>query len=297
MKVKNSCLKGLKILACISFIMLALTNFSCAQTTQQSLFSGLQKRLINDGFNKEQITKLYQKPESLFDVSSVSGYFRHNEANLNYEQFKNWASIWKAKNYLKKKNKIFDRIEKTYGVDREVITAILLVETRLGEYTGKSSVLKTLSTMAALADSLERKKLWAEMSKISKKSRFDRDKFESTADRKSSWAYTQLKAYLKYTAREKIAPFSVKGSYAGAMGISQFIPSSILKFAKDGNGDGKINLFEHADAIESAANYLKEFGWKKNMNSQEAFDVVYNYNHSKYYVNAVLDIARLLKGK
>ena len=91
-------------------------------------------------------------------------------------------------------------------------------------------------------------------------------------------------------------PTTIKGSYAGAMGISQFMPSNIAPYAKDGNADGQVDLFVHADAISSVASYLKHYGWKPGISREQAFKVVYHYNHSKYYVNTILDIADKLKG-
>jgi membrane-bound lytic murein transglycosylase B len=65
-----------------------------------------------------------------------------------------------------------------------------------------------------------------------------RKKFEKKADQKASWAYRELKAFLTYTEKEGMDPTTIKGSYAGAMGISQFMPSNIAPYGKDGNADG-----------------------------------------------------------
>ena len=64
----------------------------------------------------------------------------------------------------------------------------------------------------------------------------------------------------------------------------------------DRNADGKIDLFVHADAISSIASYLKHYGWKLGISREKAYKVVYHYNHSKYYVNTILDVADRLKG-
>ena len=88
----------------------------------------------------------------------------------------------------------------------------------------------------------------------------------------------------------------IKGSYAGAMGISQFMPSNIPELAKDGNNDGSIDLFNHADAIASIAFFLKRHGWKPGISKKKARKVVHHYNHSDQYVAAVLKISILLEG-
>jgi membrane-bound lytic murein transglycosylase B len=84
------------------------------------------------------------------------------------------------------------------------------------------------------------------------------------------------------------------GSFAGALGISQFIPSSVLRFAQDGNKDGQINLFDHEDAIMSIAYYLKQHGWKPGLSRNEQFRIVLTYNHSEYYAETILKVAERL---
>jgi membrane-bound lytic murein transglycosylase B len=182
--------------------------------------------------------------------------------------------------------------EKTCGVNKEIITAIILIETRLGTRLGGPSVLNMLSTLASLKYPDVRNMFW---SKVSKSSEFTKKKFEKWAQRKSKWAYKELKAFLTYTTREKIDPISIYGSYAGAMGIPQFMPSNILTFAKDGNNDGRVDLFNHADSIMSVATYLKHYGWHNGLNKKETQKVIYQYNHSSQYVDAVLKVAELLK--
>ena len=86
----------------------------------------------------------------------------------------------------------------------------------------------------------------------------------------------------------------VTGSYAGAMGISQFMPSNALKLARDGNGDGRTDLFDHADAISSVASYLKHYGWRPDQSEKQAYKVLLRYNYSRYYANTILKVAGLL---
>jgi len=86
-----------------------------------------------------------------------------------------------------------------------------------------------------------------------------------------------------------IDPLTVKGSWAGALGFPQFMPAS-LRWAEDGNGDGKIDLFEMDDAIASVGKYLQAANFKKS-----ARDAVYDYNHEAAYVEGVLAFAAALK--
>ena len=184
------------------------------------------------------------------------------------------------------------RAEATYDVDREVITAIILVETKFGQSLGKRQVINTLSTMASLLDANVRNRFWKE---ISGSTNLSIEAFEKKALDKSSWAYRELKALLRYTEKEEMDIFKITGSYAGAMGIPQFMPSNIIRFAADGNTDGHIDLFEHADAIASIANFLKKCGWYRGINEEKAKKVIRQYNPSSYYIDTILKVAKMLK--
>ncbi|OIN97039.1 MAG: protein MltB [Deltaproteobacteria bacterium CG1_02_45_11] len=256
-------------------------------------FKSLQKRLINDGFDKTGIKELYSPPQVFFDTSSVSLFFVHREDKLNYNQFATIESIKKARKYMQEHEVELAGAERKYGVDKEMITAIILVETKLGTVLGKSSTFNTLSTTASLSEPFLRERVWEKIKSFGGLTKKD---FEKKAIIKSEWAYRELKAFIQYTTGEKINPVEVYGSYAGAMGIAQFMPSNILLLARDGNQDGRIDLFNHADAIASIANYLKHYGWHPGIDDKKAYNVLYHYNHSSYYVNTLLLIAERLKG-
>jgi membrane-bound lytic murein transglycosylase B len=256
-------------------------------------FVMLQKQLTKDGFNANKIKRLYARSEVSFESKGVSLFFIHSEAKLDYNQFSNDRSIRKAKKYMHKHQAQLTRTENAYKVDKKIITAILLVETRLGTYVGKRSTLNTLSTMASLSNPKVKDRFWQ---MIPQAKRLPRKEFEKKAASKSKWAYRELKAFLTYSFREGYDPTTIPGSYAGAVGIPQFMPSNILAYAKDGNQDGKIDLLNHADAIASVANYLKRNGWRPGLSQKKAKKVIYSYNHSQYYVATILKIAELLEG-
>jgi len=204
---------------------------------------------------------------------------------------KSW--IEKGRAYMQEQAAALASAEKKFGVDPAVITAIILVETKFGQYMGNRSIINTLSTMSALTEAKPREYLWTQ---LPKDRRFERNTYDQKADSKAEWAYKELKAFLTYTQQHRIDPVTIKGSYAGALGIAQFMPSNILAYGQDGDGDGRIDLFNDADAIISIANYLRHYGWKPGLDRDQAFKVVYHYNHSKYYVNTILKIADLLEG-
>jgi len=281
----------------IGLLILSFIFFSpnaAISKNSNNYFDSLQKWLIEDGLDKDRIFELYKRPEVYFEEKGVSRFLVHREASLNYNQFTSRKSIRNALKYMERHQKVLERTEKTYGVDKEIITAIILVETRLGMMLGGPSVLNTLSTMAALADPDVRDMFWG---KVSKSTRLTREQFEKWVKRKSSWAYKELKAFLSYTAKENMDPAAVPGSYSGAMGIAQFMPTNVLALARDGNDDGQINLFDHSDAIISIASYLKHYGWYSGIDGKKAYKVIYHYNHSRQYVDTILKVSELLKSK
>ena len=292
--LSHDCLFSLFCSLVLVVLMLVNPVTVCAMDSDFN-FNILQKQLINDKeakFTPEQINRIFNNPGISFDAKGVASYFQHRESKLNYDQFLSAESINKAKEYMNKNHAALTNVETKYGVDKEVITAIMLVETRLGTYVGNKSVLNILSTMAVLEDKTMRDKFWKE---IPTENRFSREEYEKKAAKKAKWAYKELKAFIKYVEKEKMDPYTINGSYAGAMGIAQFMPSNILWIAEDGNNDGSVNLFHHEDAIASIANYLKHYGWKPGISRKQAGEVVYHYNHSSYYVETVLKITDKLR--
>ena len=263
-----------------------------AQDNNTGRFESLQKQLISDGFDSEKIRTLYERPEVNFEADKVTVLFTYSESKVDYNQFSNDWSISQAKKYMEEHKEELAKTEKTYGVDKRVITAILLVESGLGRTVGTRSALNTLSTLASLMYPDARSEFYA---LIPEDKRSSRPEFEKSAARKSKWAYGELKAFLEYAYQEGFDPADISGSFAGAMGLAQFMPSSILAYGKDGNDDGIIDLHTHADSMASIANYLKRHGWRPGISRKKAEKVIYHYNHSEYYVNAILKIASRLK--
>ncbi|MFS1522972.1 lytic murein transglycosylase B [Microbulbifer sp. 2304DJ12-6] len=123
--------------------------------------------------------------------------------------------------------------EKKYGVPAEIIVAIIGIETRYGGNMGGHRVLDALSTLAF------------------------------NYPRRSAFFSKELEHYLLLTRDQGIDPLTLKGSYAGAMGYGQFMPSSYRAYAVDFSDDGKVDIWNNTqDAIGSVANYLAQHGWK-----------------------------------
>lgn len=275
--------------------MLLTCGYAAGLKTADRFFAPLEQRLLREktpAFDATLINSLFSNPRLTVNIKGISRYFRHNEAKLNYNQFLSAGSIAAARRYMKKHGRGLLKVKKKYGVDPAVITAIMLVETRLGAYTGKQSVFSILATMAALAAPSSRNFFWK---KIHKQADLTRVQFDKKADAKAKWAYRELIALIQYTSRDGFDPLTLKGSYAGALGLAQFMPTSILTLGRDGNNDGRVDLFNDDDAMASIAEYLKYYGWKPGINRKNARKVIYHYNHSSYYVDIILKVADRLR--
>jgi len=134
--------------------------------------------------------------------------------------------------FIREHETTFNKVEKEYGVPSEYIAAIIGIETIYGKNVGNFPVFDTLTTLA----------------------------FEK--NRRNEFFKEQLEEFILLTHRDNIDPKSLKGSYAGAIGLGQFMPSSYTDYGVDFNNDGKINMFHPQDVIASIANYLEQHGWE-----------------------------------
>ncbi len=278
--------------------MVLASSFSLADQSDTNdefdHFRLLKQKLIHDKFDPGLVETLYSDDNIVFDVEGTGLFFMHNEATLHYQDFASKLSIALAKRYIRKHKSALKKIEKKFGVDKTILTAIILVETGLGTYTGKRPVINTLSSMAALSDPAVKEELWQS---LEEEKSMPRKAFDKKANQKSAWAYKELKAFICYVNREHLDPLTLNGSYAGAMGIGQFMPTSILAFARDGDHDGSIDMFDHIDALASIANYLKRHGWHSGISKKKEKKVLLTYNNSSYYVGILMKISSELKGK
>lgn len=255
-------------------------------------FEALKKRLVADGFAAEAVERIYARPEVFVESDGVARFFLHSEAKLNYDQFTTPESIARARAYLAAHADLLGRAEEVFGVEREVITAILLVESRLGTVTGGRSALNILSTLGALTDPAFQEEFYR---LLPPERRIGRERYLERVQKRAEWGYRELKALLRYAEREGIDPAAIPASYAGAVGFAQFMPSNILAYGEDGDGDGRVDLFDHADAVASIANYLRRHGWRPGGERERREKAIYAYNPSVYYVNTILAVAERLR--
>lgn len=155
--------------------------------------------------------------------------FRLYERNL-----VNGERIEKGLAFIERNAATLERIESETGVSLYAVTAIIGVESIYGRNMGRFRVLDALMTLS----------------------------FDYT--RRAKYYRSELAHFLEFCWREQISPVSVTGSFAGALGLGQFMPASLNAYGKDGDGDGHIDIVKNeADGIASVANFLKIHGWAR----------------------------------
>ena len=208
----------------------------------------IQKTLVEQhNFSAEEIKLIIgqaEKQQKIIDSMNSPAEFtwtwdRYRKLFIEPKRIKN------GKLFIKNNLETLERAEVQFGVPKEVITAILGVETRYGKIMGSYKVLDALSTLS-----------------------FD-------YPRRSNFFSQELINLLLLAKENNLDIFKLKGSYAGAMGYGQFIPSSYRAYAIDFDNDGSVDLLNSVeDAIGSIGNYLFQHGWKSN------YPIIWEVNNS-----------------
>ena len=194
-----------------------------------------KKRAIKEGVSKDTVDKLIDRSKFLSDVIKYDRYQPEF-----YEDTKTYISkrtsskkVKLGKIILNKENNIINKVSSEYKVDKNLLLALMGIETNFGNYLGKMDIVSSLVTL-------------------------------SYDQRRSEFFTKELITLLKLVDEKIIDPSTLFGSWAGAFGNFQFMPSTIKNHAIDYNKDGSIDLKNIEDSFASAANYLSNLGWNDN---------------------------------
>lgn len=184
---------------------------------------------ISQAKRKQNIIRLMTPPRRIPGKKrKARPWYKYQRKFITSNHINNGVRYWRRNRYILK------RAEKKYGVPAEIIIAIIGVETRYGRNKGGFRIIDALKTLS-----------------------FD-------YLRRADFFRQELEHFFLLAREEGSNPLTLKGSYAGAFGIGQFMPSSYRRYAVDFNGDGKRDIWNnHADAIGSVANYFNKFGWEE----------------------------------
>ena len=196
----------------------------------------IENMVEKHGFDKKELSSILAQAES--KESILNAISRPAERTLTWNQYRDIfikdERIAAGVNFWKEHTETLNLISEETGVSIEILVGIIGVETYYGRITGGYRVIDALSTLA-----------------------FDYPK-------RSPFFTRELEEYLLIAQEEKMDPFDATGSYAGAMGSPQFMPSSYRAYAVDSDNDGKRDIWNNwSDVIGSVANYFIEHGWQR----------------------------------
>ena len=228
--------------------------------------SGYKKFALKKGVSKETIDIAFNNVKFL---EKVIKYDRKQpefyEDTVTYVSKRaNEVRAKNAKKLLKKNNTLFNHIESKFLVEKEILLALWGIETNFGKHVGKMDIISSLATLS-----------------------FDK--------RRRDFFSKQLLILLKLIDDKLIDPNTLYGSWAGAYGNFQFMPSTILRYAIDYDGNNKIELKSSlVDSLASAANYINKIGWKKGQPCFYRVELKKQIN-SKYINSSARNISHRLK--
>jgi membrane-bound lytic murein transglycosylase B len=242
-------------------------------------YVGLKYDLVRRGLDKGFVFQTFADSRNDFlpDVVRKIAFLRKEPPDI-YRKFLTPAVVAQGRAYMSAHLADLNKAEARYGVAPEVIVAILTVESGLGNITGKYPVFNVFASLAVMDA--------PEVVQEVGLSAAQRDRLR----KKAAWARRELLVFLEYCELRRLDPYSFKGSWAGAMGFCQFLPSSLKSCGVSASGKGPVDLFNHADAIHSVASYLHHSGFQRR-NRASWRRAVYGYNHSEAYVDTVLTLA------
>jgi len=285
-----------------AFFFFSASSLGWAQTG--SIWEPLEERLIQDGFDRTYIKSLFGRTSLRFSPDIMARKInallatklsvskkRPRTKPQAMGKYLNPILIAGAYGYYREHRQDFEVIERKYDVPGDILTALLLVETKLGNQVGRYNALTILSNMALSKDfSLIEAHL--DLENVSDEVK---DWLMRRTGQKANWAYGELKSLITYARQNGHDPLEIPSSMYGAIGKCQFIPSSALAYGVDGSGDGIVDLFNTADALHSMANFIKKHGWEKDLDRKAQLKVIYRYNHSESYSLTIMAVADKLR--
>lgn len=196
--------------------------------------------------------------------------------------------ITRGKAFIKKHADSLSAVEKRFGTSPQIITALLIIESRLGNYPMPYNVVNAYANLAFILEPKHFKEVQNRYG-ATYPQLYDEVTI-ARAGRKAKWAVVELYHLVQIANHLNMDPLTISGSFAGALGPAQFIPSSFWIFGIDGDNDGVANPFNMMDANFSMGYYLNKYGWREDAALEQKRKAIWYYNHSDIYVNTVMMI-------
>ena len=257
---------------------------------QSKKYASLIDKLVADGFDRTDILEIFTDPRIKFLEKVLEINLINRDVKVDYSHFLNNQSINDAKKFLDNERPFLSKVEKQFKVEKEIVVSILCIESAFGKLTGKNTVFNVFSTLSLATNPEILDDTYHNLKKNHPHISFD--EISKRACKKAKWAYQELEHLLTIAEQERIDVFQIKGSWAGAFGIAQFLPSSYLKYALDGNNDQKVRLFNRYDSMVSCANFPNGIRSNILMSNKRKRLIIRRYNNSTPYIDTVLKLSK-----
>jgi peptidoglycan lytic transglycosylase B len=257
----------------------------------------VEKELTRLGLSQAYVAESmkYYEPGSFDSTVTLNllGFLRPAGEHMNRV---NAEAVRETQSFVRQNQSFFALAEQTYNVPPHVISALLWIETRHGDNMGKFHI-NSVYLHLLQANQNKNRVLLTKLAfeKNKKEQRFTKKALRrlmaERTKKKAAWAREQILAMAAIRKKKHLDITTLRGSYAGAFGLSQFIPTSYLEYAKPAKRGTVAKLTEAPDAIMSVAYYLHRSGWK-NENPDSQIDALMKYNNSRDYADSILEISK-----
>ena len=216
-----------------------------------------------------------------------------------FSGYEDEKTVRKTRNFVRRHARAFAAAEKESGPPRHIVAAVLMVETRLGKYPSRHSVLNVLMSLSALGVPEFGNDVAEQISKTAAE-RFPGAEpvdWKARASQIGEKWFAELVAYFELCRIEGWNPRKIKGSWAGAIGHGQFMPTTALRNMKRDGETWAANLRNWNDTIRLTARHLEENGWTAQATEEQRKEAVRKYNGRAAYADAVFRLAELVEEK
>ncbi|RYZ65279.1 MAG: hypothetical protein EOP05_20840 [Proteobacteria bacterium] len=257
-----------------------------------------RSQLVKEGFSKpfiDQVMKTYEN-KGFEEVLRLNTILYLKKSDYHGIQVTD-QSAKEVRKFTEENKEALKKAETEYKVPGEVIASLLYIESRFGKSLGDYHIPSVyLHIIQAPRKPVQRYLLTQTYRYTEQISEADENEILARTERKATWAMGELHALEKvYDWKWKIGK-SFRGSFSGAFGMPQFLPSSYIKWARSMKPPTQPNLDDAEDAIQSVGHYLSDHGWKTDK-SDSQIPALMKYNNSKDYAKAILALAEKLDSR
>ncbi|MCC6849665.1 MAG: lytic murein transglycosylase [Deltaproteobacteria bacterium] len=291
-------MRRLSIVTALACALLAASAVRAATSDDEAIaerrgWRWLVDKLAADGVPRAEAAAAFADPR-LPAFDGLWFALAPRESSARYRQLRSPASVRAAERCRMRYADAFRKAEAREGVPAGLIAAIVHVESSCGNATGSSNVLHRLARLAMANEPANLARNVLDHAGDPPDPAIAATVRERAAYLERTF-YPEVRGVFTMAERLHLDPLGMEGSGAGAFGFPQFLPTSYLRYGVDGNGDGRVSLYDMDDAAASCARFLAGNGWRAGLTLPERRRVIWQYNRSDAYIDTVLALHRQIE--